>query len=179
MIPNKILWYLGYNNLGLILEQERQHWLLKTDKLKQVQDKDTGDIFEGTIDNRGSDIIIKSDKLNIKSSLIPELEFVDENSNKILDFANAAFPFSIGSKGFTFARITSINYPIGTQYKNYRIVFDNASTITKAFGVSPNSSEVFSGEWIVTSTPPTLQMMDDYGDYTIKVQLTLKDSTNS
>ena len=39
MIPNKIMWYLGYNNLGLILEQERKHWLMKTDKMKQVQDK--------------------------------------------------------------------------------------------------------------------------------------------
>ena len=50
MIPNKIMWYLGYSNLGLILEQERKHWLLKTDKRKQVQDKFTGDIFEGERD---------------------------------------------------------------------------------------------------------------------------------
>ena len=30
--PNKIQWFLGYNRLNLILEQERKHWLLKTDK---------------------------------------------------------------------------------------------------------------------------------------------------
>lgn len=181
MIPNKILWYLGYNNLGLMLEQERKHWLMKTDKRKQVQDKTTGDIYEGEIDNRGSDISIKSSRLPIKNDAISSLEYVDEGANMILDFANAAFPFSMGSKGFMFARITSINYPLGNiddvQYKNYRVVFDNVEKRTFAFGVSPYSSEVYSGEWIITSTPPTLQMMDEFGEYTIEVDLDLKDST--
>lgn len=182
-IPNKILWYLGYNNLGLILEQERKHWLLKTDKRKQVQDKTTGDIFEGEIDNRGSDVKIRSSKLPIKNDVIPTLSFVNEGANSILDFANAAFPFSMGCKGFMFARITSINYPMETnddlQYKNYRIVFNGAVKRTLAFGVSPYSSEVYSGEWIETPTPPVLQMMDDVGDYSIEVPLTLANSTGS
>lgn len=181
MIPNKILWYLGYNNLGLILEQERKHWLLKTDKQKQIQDKVTGDIFEGVIDNRGSEISIKSSKLPIKNNMISSLKFMTDGVNQILDFANAAFPFSIGSKGFMFARITSINYPLGTlddvDYRNYRIVFNNATKKTLAFGVSPNSSEVYAGEWIETSTPPILQMMDDMGDYSIEVPLTLANSS--
>ena len=181
MIPNKLLWYLGYNNLGLILEQERKHWLLKTDKRKQVQDKFTGDIFEGEIDNRGSDIKIRSSKLAFKNDVTSSLEFVDASANEILDFTNAAFPFSIGSKGLMFARITSINYPIETtdelQYKNYRVVFNNAVKKTLAFGVSPYSSEVYAGEWLETSTPPTIQMMDDSGDYSINVALTVKDST--
>lgn len=182
MIPNKILWFLGYNNLGLMLEQERKHWLLKTDKRKQVQDKFTGDIFEGEIDNRGSDIKIRSSKLPFKNDITATLEFVDASANKILDFANAAFPFSMGSKGLMFARITSINYPIETtdelQYKNYRIVFNGATKKTLAFGVSPQSSEVYSGEWLETTTPPTLQMMDDVGDYSISVSLTLKNSSD-
>ena len=183
MIPNKILWYLGYNNLGLILDQERKHWLLKTDKKKQIQDKITGDIFEGEIDNRGSDISIKSSKLAIKNDAIPTLKFVDDGVNQILDFANAAFPFSMGSKGFMFARITSINYPLGSleevYYRNYRIVFNNATKKTLAFGVSPHSSEVYAGEWIETSTPPIIQMMDDLGDYSIEISLTLANSTNA
>ena len=181
MIPNKIMWYLGYSNLGLILEQERKHWLLKTDKRKQVQDKFTGDIFEGEIDNRGSDIKIRSSKLPFKNNITSTLEFDDTSLNSILDFANATFPFSIGSKGLLFARITSINYPIETtddlQYKNYRIVFNNAKKRTLAFGVSTDSPNVYSGEWIETSTPPTLQMMDDSGDYSINVSLTVKNST--
>ena len=181
MIPNKIMWYLGYSNLGLILEQERKHWLLKTDKRKQVQDKFTGDIFEGEIDNRGSDIKIRSSKLPFKNNITSTLEFDDTSSNSILDFANATFPFSIGSKGLLFARITSINYTIETtddlQYKNYRIVFNNAKKRTLAFGVSTDDPNVYSGEWIETSTPPTLQMMDDSGDYSINVSLTVKNST--
>ena len=183
MIPNKILWYLGYNNLALMLEQERKHWLLKTDKRKQIQDKATGDIFEGEIDNRGSDIKVRSSKLSIKSTIIPTLSFVDDSANKILDFANAAFPFSMGMKGFMFARITSINYPFGSlndiHYKNYRVVFENAVKRTLAFGVSPYSSEVYAGEWIETSTPPTLQMMDDFGDYTNNVNLPISGTTNA
>lgn len=182
MIPNKILWYLGYNNLGLILEQERKHWLLKTDKKKQLQDKTTGDIFEGILDNRGSDIVIKSSKLSMRNTVIPTLKFVDDGANQIFDFANAAFPFSMGCKGFTFARITSINYPMESnddlQYKNYRIKFTDTVKRTLAFGVSPNSSEVYSGEWLETTTPPVIQMMDDLGEYTIEVNLILKDSTD-
>lgn len=183
MIPNKILWYLGYNNLGLMLEQERKHWLMKTDKRKQVQDKLTGDIFEGEIDNRGSDIKVKSSKLSVKSNILPTLTFTDTGANKILNFANAAFPFSMGMRGFMFARITSINYPMETtdnlQYKNYRIVFNGAVKKTLAFGVSPYSSEVYSGEWIETSTPPIIQMMDDFGDYSIEVTLSLANSTHA
>lgn len=183
MIPNKLLYYLGYNNLAIVLEQERKHWLMKTDKRKQVQDKYTGDIFEGVLDNRGTDIKITSEKLSITSNVLPTLSFVDTGANSILDFANAAFPFSMGSRGFSFARITSINYPIETtddlQYKNYRVVFDNVETKTLAFGVSPYSSEVYAGEWIVTSTPPTIQMMDDQGQYTINVNLNIKDSHNA
>lgn len=181
MIPNKLLWYLGYNNLGLMLEQERKHWLLKTDKRKQVQDKFTGDLFEGEIDNRGSDIRIRSSKLAFKNDVLSSLEFTDEASNSILDFSNAAFPFSMGSKGLMFARITSINYPIETtdelKYKNFRVTFNNAVKRSLAFGVSPSSSEVYAGVWLETSTPPTIQMMDDSGDYTINVSLTVKDAT--
>ena len=183
MIPNKILWFLGYNNLGLMLEQERKHWLLKTDKRKQVQDKNTGDIFEGEIDNRGSDIVIRSSKLPIKNNIISTLRFVNPAINSILDFANAAFPFSIGCTGFMFARIISINCPTGSiddmqQYGNYRIVFNNAIKRTLAFGVSPYSSEVYSGKWIETSTPPNIQIMDEYGDFSIEVSLAIENATN-
>ena len=183
MIPNKILWFLGYNNLGLMLEQERKHWLLKTDKRKQVQDKNTGDIFEGEIDNRGSDIVIRSSKLPIKNDAISTLRFVNPAINSILDFANAAFPFSIGCTGFMFARIIYINCPTGSiddmqQYGNYRIVFNNAIKRTLAFVVSPYSSEVYSGKWIETSTPPNIQIMDEYGDFSIEVSLAIENATN-
>lgn len=175
MIPKKIQWFLGYNNLGLILEQERKHWLMKTDKRKQLQDKITGDIFQGQIDNLGSDIIIESEKLPIRNDVVPTIKFDSEGANEIFDIDYAAFPFSIGAKGLLFARITSINFPMETnhdlQEKNYRLVFKQAYTKTLLFGISPYSGEVYSGKWIETSTPPELLMMDDNGEYTINVPL--------
>lgn len=182
MIPNKIMWYLGYNNLGLILEQERKHWLMKTDKMKQVQDKNTGDIFQGIMDNMGSDIVIEASKLPIKNDIVPTISFVDTGSNSIFDIDYAAFPFSIGAKGLLFSRITSINYPIETsdelQYKNYKIVFRQAKTTTMLFGVSPYTSDVYSGQWLETTVPPTLLMMDDNGEYTITIDLRFKNLSN-
>ena len=64
---------LGYNNLGLILEQERKHWLMKTDKNKQNQDKATGDIFQGQIDNIATDIIVESKKLPYSYAFIQDI----------------------------------------------------------------------------------------------------------
>ena len=64
--PNKIIYYGGTNVLGFLMNQERKHWLLKTDKKKQVQDDVTGDIFQGQIDNRGSNIVVKSEKVPYK-----------------------------------------------------------------------------------------------------------------
>ena len=182
-IPNKIMWYLGYNNLGLILEQERKHWLLKTDKLKQAQDKTTGDIFQGQIDNIGTDIIVESEKLDIRNNILPTLKFQDEGCNSIFDFADAAFPFSYEMRGFSFARITSINYPYESsdelQNKNYKICFENANTVNLVFGSSPLTSEVYATKWLETSTVPTIKMMDDNGQYTISVSLNILGLTGS
>lgn len=182
VIPNKIMWYLGYNNLGLILEQERKHWLMKTDKKKQIQNKDSGDIYEGILDNLGSDIIISTSKLDYKNNVLSTLKFDDEKTNDILELSNASFPFSIGSKGLMFARVTSINYPMGSldnpNYKNYRIKFSNAKKKTLAFGISLNSEEVYAGEWIETSVPPTLEMLDGEGLYNIEVTPTIANTTN-
>ena len=75
---------LGYNNLSLILDQERKHWLMKTDKKKQVQDKTTGDLFQSQIDNIGSDIIIETEKLPYKFDFIPEIKFNTQNVDYIL-----------------------------------------------------------------------------------------------
>ena len=50
---NKVMYVANTNTLAFILSQERQHWLLKTDKIKQIQDDVTGDLFEGKVYNRG------------------------------------------------------------------------------------------------------------------------------
>ena len=83
-IPDKIYWFLGYNDLALILEQEKKHWLLKTDKKKQLQDKYTGDVFLGQIDNIGSDIIIETEKMPFKNDSVASIKYVNTASSKIL-----------------------------------------------------------------------------------------------
>ena len=62
MSLHKIYNFVGYNNLGLILEQERKHWLLKPDKKLNVQDSVTGSIFVGRLDNLGNEVIVESNK---------------------------------------------------------------------------------------------------------------------
>lgn len=37
MALNKIEYFVGYNQLRQILEQERQNWLMKTDKIVEKQ----------------------------------------------------------------------------------------------------------------------------------------------
>ena len=67
---NKIYHYLGLNNLALIMEQERKHWLLKTDKQKMFQDKKTGDMYKGTVDNLGSSIMLETNKIGTRIDVI-------------------------------------------------------------------------------------------------------------
>ncbi|MBR1987874.1 MAG: hypothetical protein IKA36_02420, partial [Clostridia bacterium] len=72
---NKIQWTIGYSNLSLILEQDRKHWLMKTDKKKQIQDKYTGDMFLGQIDNIGSDILLTTEKLPILNKVTKSIGY--------------------------------------------------------------------------------------------------------
>ena len=109
-IPEKIYFHLGYNNLGLLLDQERKHWLMKVDKQKQVQDKTTGEIYEGTVNNLASDIVIESERLNITNEAFASLVYTDPALNKMLEVSNSAFTYSYEVNGFMFARILSINY---------------------------------------------------------------------
>ena len=155
MIPKKLFWMLGYNNLSLILDQERKHWLMKTDKKKQIQDKLTGDMFQGQIDNIGSDIIIESEKLPYKYDFISEISFATTGIQYILGISNSAFPHSAMVNGLMFTRILSTNYPHAVdgelQYNHYKIKFTDAKTCIIPFGGSSNSSEVYADKWIYTT----------------------------
>jgi len=170
MLPKKIYWMLGYNNLSLILEQERKHWLMKTDKKKQIQDRLTGDMFQGQIDNIGSDIIIESEKLPYDYSIISKINFVDENINRILNVSTSTFPYCSMVNGLMFARILSTNYQTivndETTRNNYRISFTNTTECIIPFAGSTNSSEVFADRWIKTNTNPKLLILDSNGNYT-------------
>lgn len=180
MVPNKILWLLGYNGLSLVLEQERKHWLLKTDKKKQVQDNKTGDIFQGVIDNTGSDIVLESEKLPIKNDIVQKVSYVNANIEKILNVDYSAFTYSSMVNGLMFNRIISTSYPMNVggeiQYKNYKLKFENCETCIIPFGGDANSSDVFADKWIRTTTPPKLLMLDNNGNYTIEVSVEFGDT---
>lgn len=179
MIPKKLFWMLGYNNLSLILEQERKHWLMKTDKKKQIQDKTTGDLFQGQIDNIGSDIIIETEKLPYKYDFVSDIRFNSEKASEILSISNSAFPHSAMVNGLMFARIVSTNYSVNSLGINYKIKFTGAETCIIPFAGSTNSSEVYADKWIRTSNPPIIMRMDTNGQYTITEELLFADSVTN
>lgn len=168
-IPKKLFWMLGYNNLSIILEQERRHWLLKTDKNKRIQDKLTGDMFQGQIDNIGSDVVIESQKLPYKYTITSSIKFDDDDANDVLSINNSAFPHSAAVNGLMFARIMSTNYAYGNDDINhYKIKFENAEKCILPFGASVSSDEVYADTWIKTSTVPTVMILDrNTGTYSI------------
>lgn len=177
MIPDKLLRLLGYNNLSVILEQERRHWLMKTDNNKQIQDQLTGDIFQGKVDNIGSDVILEAQKLPYKYDYTSEIKWGLSNADKILNVTNSAFPHSACVNGLLFARIISTNYPYAQdgqmQHNHYKIKFTNATECILPFGASPSSPEVYADRWIKTTTPPTLMILDNNtGKYSITRPLT-------
>lgn len=170
MNPNKIIWLLGYNNLSLILDEERKHWLMKTDKKKQIQDRLTGDLFQGQIDNIGSDIIIESEKL-ARKSVVSEITFKTQLANRVFEISSSVFPHSAMVNGLLFARIVSTNYSLDFFGANYKIKFTNAEECIIPFGASNETHEVYAGKWIRTSNPPIIMRMDENGLYTITEEL--------
>lgn len=173
MLPKKILWLLGQSSLATILEQDRKHWLLKTDKNKQVQDRNTGDIFRGQIDNIGTDIMIETRKELEGNLNILKMKFEDDGLNHIFESDYASFPYSAGINGFMASKITSINYPTENEntVKHYRLQFTNYREITLLFASSADSADVIKTRWIYTDKIPNLMVMDQDGNYTIAVSL--------
>ena len=182
MVPNKLLRVLGYNNLSIILMQERRHWLLKTSKNKQIQDSVTGDIYQGRVDNAGADVVIESKKLPYKYDFTSNIKFSLTHADEILDIKLSALPHSACVNGLMYARIISINYQYNDDpklYSSYKIKFTNASECLIPFGASPSSDEVYAGKWIKTTTAPTLLVYDNTThDYTIERPLTFTGATN-
>jgi hypothetical protein len=188
MNPDKLLRVLGYNNLSIILMQERRHWLMKTDVNKQIQDSITGDIFQGRIDNTGSDVVIESKKLPYKYDYAADIKFSLDHADDILDIGVSALPYSATVNGLMYTRIKSITYqydntstdPPTTVYSNYKIKFTNATECIIPFAGSPTSSEVYSGKWIRTSTPPTLMIYNSSThQYSIEKVLGFSNTSNT
>ena len=180
MVPNKLLRVLGYNNLSIILMQERRHWLMKTSKNKQIQDSITGDIFQGRIDNTGSDIVLESKKLPYKYDFTSEIKFDLAHADEILDKELSTLPHSACVNGLMYTIIKSSVYAYDDENSgNYKLRFTNAEECIIPFGASLTSSEVYSGKWIRTTTPPTLLICDtSTGEYSITRSLGFTGATN-
>ena len=183
MIQKKLLWLLGYNNLSIILEQERKHWLMKTDNNKQVQNKNTGDVFHGKIDNLGSDVIIESKQLPYKYSFVNDIKFALEGSSNVLEISKAAFPYSNGVNGLMFARVLSFHFPykvngviLGT---TFHLKFEDAKECILPFGVSTPSNEVYADKWIKTTTPPKLLLINAASQYTSELPLLFENNVTN
>ena len=159
--PNKIQWFLGYNRLNLILEQERKHWLLKTDKKKMFQDTKTGSTFQGQIDNMGSDIILETEKLPLQNDIISSITYQNTKVSKVLEIDVSKFPYCSMVNGLMIARVASSSYQSKPgKYQNYKLRLENCEECIIPFGGSLNSPYVFATKWVKTSTVPKLLLAD-------------------
>lgn len=175
MLPfNKAQWFLGYSNLAMIMEQDRRHWLLRTDKLKQTQDARTGSMYLGQIDNQGSYINISTEKSDIQYPIIFN-SLVGDKMNKILQLETAVLPFTYEVNGLSCARIISTQYPYSTESggnKNFKIRFSDCEVVGLPFSVG-DGKELYRFQFLKTSTAPTIVMLDNDGNYTITVDVNI------
>lgn len=165
MADNMFL-YAGANSMRILMEQERKHWLMKTDKSKTLQDKTTGDMFKSVIDNNGGEINLSTEKLADSNDFMQELAFEVSSSSgsAILDFQSSAFTYSPSVNGLTFARIIASKYPYSyggsVQYFSYKVKFVNCEIVTLLFGTSKTSSNVIPTKWIKTSSAPKVVVIN-------------------
>lgn len=165
MNPKKTHWYLGSNSFATIMEQDRRHWLLKTDKLKQVQDTVTGDTFQGRIDNLGSDIIIETEKLYTQDVVVHKGTFSSENVSDVFDLASSVFSYIPEMNGLHFLRLKSINLMVDGEYHNFRLMLTDVEECYIPMAPDKNDPDVFVYKWYKTSARPILQMMDGNGQW--------------
>lgn len=172
-MSDKMFIYSGANTMRILMDQERKHWLMKTDKSKTLQDKETGDMFKSVIDNNGGEIILSTEKLTDSNDFIQTLAFDTHASSgsDILEFQTSAFTYSPSVNGLTFARIKASKYPYSyggsVQYFNYKIKFTDCEIITLLFGTSKNSSNVIPTKWIKTTSTPIVVVINTADDNVI------------
>ena len=126
MSLRKIYNFVGYNNLGLILEQERKHWLMKPDKKLQVQDSASGSIFQGRIENNGDEIVIETNKTDAYTGS-DMFQFVDDMFNDVFEPLASSLPYNNSLNGLMYECIISSKVAYvennTTSYKNYKLKF--------------------------------------------------------
>ena len=165
--------YSGAITMRILMDQERKHWLMKTDKSKTLQDKETGDMFKSVIDNNGGEIVLSTEKLEDANDFMQTISFDTSQSSgsAILEFQTSAFTYSPSVNGLTFARVKASKYPFTyqgqLQYFNYKVKFSNCEEVTLLFGTSKSSTNVIPTKWIKTSTPPSVLVINTANDNVI------------
>lgn len=175
MSLHKIYNFVGYNNLGLILEQERKHWLLKPDKKLNVQNADTGSIFQGRLDNMGNEIVVETNKTDAYTGS-DMLRFSNDMFNDVFEPLASSLPYNIALNGLMYECIISSKIAYeennSVSYKNYKIKFKNAKEVIIPFGNSLDLPDVYAGKWIMTTSVPVAVLPDSSNAYTIEVPMT-------
>lgn len=180
MGPNKIQWHLGASSLSMIMEQERRHWLLKTSTNITTQDKITGDMFRGRVENLGSDIIVETEKLPVTDIIVHDGVFTEDNLNYVFELAKSALPFIPKMNGLHFTRLTSINLMTAPDvYHNFRFVFRNCEIIYVPISSDKNSSNVFVYKWLRTTTKPVVQSQDGNVEFEVDIRIFRQVTGNS
>lgn len=178
MLPfNKAQWFLGYANLSMMMEQDRKHWLLKTDKNKYEFDTTTGSVFNGTIDNTGTAVVLETSKLPETNTVLAEATFSTENIRKVFSVEKSTLPFSYDVSGLSMCRIVSNLYPYNNSYKPYKIRFTNCELVYVPFSNNVNDN-VFAFQFIKTSSNPILLLPDADDQYTIEIPVSFTNLTN-
>lgn len=177
MSLHKIYNFVGYNNLGLILEQERKHWLLKPDAKLNVQDSATGSIFQGKMENLGNEVIVETNKTNAYTGS-DMFQFVNDMFNVVLEPLSSALPYNNALNGLMYECIISskVAYVDNnvTSYKNYKVKFTNCTEVLIPFGDSLETPDVYVGKWIKTTSNPIIMLPDSSNAYTIEIPLQFK-----
>lgn len=174
MLPfQKAHWLLGCSGIAMIMEQDRKHWLLKTDKLKQVQDTVTGHMFQGQLDNTGTEINIETKKFPNTHNVLASLEFSSDELSQVLVATSSALPFADDDTNMACVRLQSTEYQYDPDTKkNFKLKFTNATQVTIPIRTTPNGTETLDVPFIKTTTPPTLEMLDSNEQFTISVPIT-------
>lgn len=180
MLPfQKAYWYLGSGRMAMMLEQDRRHWLLKTDRLKQVEDSKTGNTFQGQIDNIGSEVVLETAKLPVVQSALSDVTFTVSNMADIFEITSSALPYTTQLNGLANVRVISTQYQINqTTKKNYKIQFTNAVVCQVPIATSITSDHVVAFPFIKTTTNPTIWMLDSNDQFTISETVSFNGLTN-
>jgi len=158
---NEMIYYVGMNNLMMILEQERKHWLLSTNKKKTSQDKRTGDMFTGTVENNGFAVNTESRKIGQKLDIVNNIRLTDSKMNDVIKAGLSAFPYTNILDGVFIQRIISSQYMIDSSNRvHYKVKFNHCKEIIIPIAGAPGSESVFQSKWIMTENPPTMLLLD-------------------